>query len=219
VQDQVQFYPRGTQLWARSMTPTRDSDSPTAGQTTDIRGARPPIGGLRVGRRSFHKDQQASFDTMPMHRRLAIAILAFALPVLPGKWAIGAGWPLVTPGEEARDNAAPHLRQSATPAVRGAPAITVKHPDISRALRNPTTFEIQFRAAPGATINLSTFQAKYGWLGINITSRLLQHATRTPNGLFAADVNVPTGNHRISLSITDNLGRVGTRVVNLNVLR
>jgi hypothetical protein len=26
-----------------------------------------------------------------MRRRLAIAVLAFALPVLPGKWAIGAG--------------------------------------------------------------------------------------------------------------------------------
>jgi hypothetical protein len=156
---------------------------------------------------------------MPMRRRLAIAILAFALPVLPGKWAIGGGWPLVTPGEEARDNAAPHLRQSATPAVQGAPVITVNQPDILRALRNPTTFDIQFRAAPGTTINLSTFQAKYGWLGINITNRLLEHATRRPTGLFAADVNVPIGNHRISLSIADNLGRVGTRVVNLQVLR
>jgi hypothetical protein len=172
---------------------------------------------LAVG--SLHKDQQASFDTMRMHRRFAIAILAFALPVLPGKWAIGAEWPLVTPEEEARDNAAPHLRQSATPAVQGAPVITMTQPDISRALRNPMTFDIQFRAAPGATINLSTFQARYGWLGINITSRLLEHATRTPNGLFAADVNVPTGNHRISVSIADNLGRVGTRVVNLHVLR
>jgi hypothetical protein len=95
----------------------------------------------------------------------------------------------------------------------------MKQPDISRPLRNPMTFDIQFRAAPGATINLSTFQARYGWLGINITSHLLEHATRTPNGLFAADVDVPTGNHRISVSIADNLGRVGTHVVNLHVLR
>ncbi|MBV8088929.1 MAG: hypothetical protein JO139_05035 [Alphaproteobacteria bacterium] len=154
-----------------------------------------------------------------MHRRLAIAILAFTLPILPGKWAVAAGWPLVTPGVEARDNAAPHLRQSVTAAGQAAPVITVKQPDISRALRNPMTFDIQFRAAPGATINPSTFQAKYGWLGINITSRLLEHATRTSNGLFAANVDVPTGNHRISVSIADNLGRVGTRVVNLHVLR
>jgi hypothetical protein len=116
-------------------------------------------------------------------------------------------------------DAAPYLQQSATPAVQGAPVITVKQPDISHALRNPMTFDIQFRAAPGATINPSTFRAKYGWLGINITSRLLEHATRTSNGLYAADVDVPAGNHRISVSIADNLGRVGTRVVNLYVLR
>jgi len=154
---------------------------------------------------------------MPMNRRLAVATLAFALSVLPGAWAIA--WPLVTPEEETRDNAAPHVRQSTAQPASGAPVITVKQPNVSRALRNPMTFDIQFRAAPGATINLSTFQAKYGWLGINITNRLLGHATRTSNGLFAADVDVPTGNHRISVSIADNLGRVGTRVVNLHVLR
>ena len=157
--------------------------------------------------------------TMQMHRRLAIASLAFALLVPPVNRAIAVGWPLVTPGAEARDNAAPHLRQSGTSAVQGAPVITVTQPDFSRALSNPMTFDIQFRAAPGSTINPSTFQAKYGWLGINITSRLLDHATRTTNGLFAANVNVPTGNHRISVSIADNRGRVGTRVVNLHVLR
>src|SRR6516162_8129364 len=123
--------------------------------------------------------------TMPMHRRIAIAVLAFSLLVLPGKWAIAVGWPLVTPGPEARDNAAPDLRQSAATAAQGAPLITVRQPDISHAVRNPMTIDIQFRPAPGSTINLSTFQAKYGWLEIDITSRLLEHATRTPNGLFA----------------------------------
>ena len=138
---------------------------------------------------------------------------------LPAVQAIGAEWQLVTPVEDARDDAAPHVPQSASPAVSGAPVITVKQPDVSYPLHNPMTFDIQFTAAPGATINLPTFQARYGWLGINITSRLLQHSTRTPNGLFAADVEVPTGNHRISVSIADNLGRVGTRVANLIVLK
>src|SRR5215471_9822126 len=139
---------------------------------------------------------------MPMNRRLAIATLAFALSLQPGARAIA--WPLVTPDEDMRDNAAPHLRQSTARPASGAPVITVRQPNFSRALRNPMTFDIQFRAAPGATINLSTFQAKYGWLGINITNRLLGHATRSPNGLFAANVNVPTGNHRVSVSIADN---------------
>ena len=198
------------------MTPRRNGDSPAAGQTANIRGARPPIGDHGSGAALFIKTSKV-LSTIPMSRRLAIAILAFTLAVLPGAWAIA--WPLVTPEEETRDNAAPHVRQSIARAASGAPVITVKQPNVSRPLRNPMTFDIQFTAAPGATINLPTFQARYGWLGINITSRLLQHSTRTPNGLFAADVEVPTGNHRISVSIADNLGRVGTRVVNLHVLR
>ena len=103
--------------------------------------------------------------------------------------------------------------------MSGAPVITVKQPDVSRPLHNPMTFDIQFSAAQGATINRSTLRVKYGWLGIDVTQRLLGHATWTASGLFAADADVPTGNHRISVSIADNLGRVGTRVANLNVLK
>jgi hypothetical protein len=73
--------------------------------------------------------------------------------------------------------------------------------------------------ARGTTINRLTLWVKYGWLGIDVTQRLLGHATWTASGLFAADANVPTGNHRISVSIADNLGRVSTRVANLNVLK
>jgi hypothetical protein len=129
------------------------------------------------------------------------------------------GWPLVTQNEAMRDKVAPRGRQSTTRAVSGAPVITVRQPDVSRPLLNPMTFDVQFTATPGATINPSTFQARYGRLGINITRRLLAHATWTASGLFAANVDVPAGNHRISVSIADNLGRVGTRVVNLQVLR
>jgi hypothetical protein len=173
---------------------------------------------LIVAVRLFQQTSQL-LSTMPMNTRLAVATLAFVLLVLSAAQGIGAEWPLVTPAEEARDNAAPHAPQSATPAVSGAPVITVKQPNVSRPLRNPTTFDIQFSAARGATINRSTLRVKNGWLGIDITQRLLEHATWTASGLFAADADVPRGNHRISVSIADNLGSVGTRVANLNVLK
>ena len=156
---------------------------------------------------------------MRTNKRLAIAILAPMLLGLPAVQAIGAEWQLVTPAEDARDDVALHVPQSTLPAVSGAPVITVKQPDVSRPLHNPMTFDIQFSAAQGATINRSTLRVKYGWLGIDVTQRLLGHATWTASGLFAADADVPTGNHRISVSIADNLGRVGTRVANLNVLK
>ena len=155
---------------------------------------------------------------MRTNKRLAIAILAPMLLGLPAVQAIGAEWQLVTPAEDARDDAALHVPQSTLPAVSGAPVITVKQPDVSRPLHNPMTFDIQFSAAQGAMINRSTLRVKTGSVS-TVTQRLLGHATWTASGLFAADADVPTGNHRISVSIADNLGRVGTRVANLNVLK
>ena len=154
---------------------------------------------------------------MRTNKRLAIAILASMLLDLPAVQATGAEWQLVTPAEDARDDAAPHVPQT-PPAVSGAPVITVKQPDVSHPLHNPMTFDIQFSPAQGATINRSTLRVKTGSVS-TVTQRLLGHATWTASGLFAADADVPTGNHRISVSIADNLGRVGTRVANLNVLK
>ena len=114
---------------------------------------------------------------MRTNKRLAIAILAPMLLGLPAVQAIGAEWQLVTPAEDARDDVALHVPQSTLPAVSGAPVITVKQPDVSRPLHNPMTFDIQFSAAQGATINRSTLRVKYGWLGIDVTQRLLGHAT------------------------------------------
>jgi hypothetical protein len=126
---------------------------------------------------------------------------------LPAVQAIGVEWRLVTPAEDARDDAAPYVPKSTPPAVSGAPVITVKQPDVSRPLHNPMTFDIQFSAAQGAMINRSTLRVKTGSVS-TVTQRLLGHATWTASGLFAADADVPTGNHRISVSIADNLGKV-----------
>jgi hypothetical protein len=66
---------------------------------------------------------------------------------------------------------------------------------------------------------MQSFRATYGWLGINITNRLLQHAVKTPNSLSAANVNLPRGNHRITLSIADNVGKTASRTFQFSVAR
>ena len=58
---------------------------------------------------------------------------------------------------------------------------------------------------------MQSFRATYGWLGINVTSRLLEHAVKNPNSLSAANVNLPTRDHRITLSIADNAGKAASR--------
>ena len=52
---------------------------------------------------------------------------------------------------------------------------------------------------------------QYGWLGIDITARLLEHATETAYGLSAKNVDLPFGDHTITVSIADSNGRTGSR--------
>jgi hypothetical protein len=79
--------------------------------------------------------------------------------------------------------------------------------DICRQIRNPATIEIRFTPSPGGAFDMRTFNATYGWLGINITRHLLDHAVTTANGLSALNVDLSAGDHRVTLSITDTTER------------
>ena len=126
-------------------------------------------------------------------------------------------WNLVTPEEAARDDAAP--RVAAPPDSSGPPRIDLLRPDISRPIQNPATIEVRFSPSPGSAIDMGTFNARYGRLGIDITRRLLEHAVTTTNGLVASNVDLPPGDHRVTLSISDTTGRSASRTFNLSVPR
>jgi hypothetical protein len=64
---------------------------------------------------------------------------------------------------------------------------------------------------------MGSFRATYGWLGINITRRLLEHAVTTPNSLSAENVNLPRGNHRVTLSIADTSGKTASQTFRFSV--
>jgi hypothetical protein len=66
---------------------------------------------------------------------------------------------------------------------------------------------------------MRTLSATYGWLGINITQRLLDHAVKTPNGLAADNVELPPGDHRVTLSIADMSGKTASRTFRFSVSR
>jgi hypothetical protein len=148
-------------------------------------------------------------------RWFAIAALGLTLPTHP--CLAQRPWTLVTPAENARDRAAPHV--PAPPNTPPPPRIDLLRPDISKRLLNPVTIEVRFSAGAGRAINMQSFRAAYGWLGINITNRLLEHAVRGSNSLSAANVNLPTGDHRITLSIADNTGKAASRTFQFSVAR
>jgi hypothetical protein len=150
-----------------------------------------------------------------MSARVLLAALGFALGIAPA--AAQTSWKLITEEEDARDNVAPH-----TPDPRDLPApptIDLVQPDISRPLQNPVTIEVRFGAGPGGAIDMRTFNATYGWLGINITRRLLDHVVTTPNGLAADNVELPPGDHRVTLSIADMSGKTASRTFRFSISR
>lgn len=145
--------------------------------------------------------------------RLVIAALGLALPTLP--CIAQTPWDLVTGKENARDRVAPH-----TPAPQDMPPpprIDVVTPDLSRPLQNPVSIDVHFTPGPGRAIDMQSFQASYGWLGMNVTNRLLRHAVVGPNSLSASNVDLPAGDHRITLSIADNAGKRASRTFRFSV--
>ena len=147
--------------------------------------------------------------------KLAVIPLILALLALPS--VAQTRWDLVTPDEEASDKAAPRVPGPID--LPAPPEIELLRPDISSLVKNPVTIEAQFRAGPGASIDMGSFKAVYGWLGINITSRLLEHASKTPNGLIAENVDIPSGDHKVTISSADSNGKTASRTFQFSIAR
>ena len=64
---------------------------------------------------------------------------------------------------------------------------------------------------------MQSFKAAYGWLGLNITGRLLEHAVATPNSLSAANVDLPSGSHKITLAIADDTGKTASKTFQFSI--
>lgn len=127
-------------------------------------------------------------------------------------------WPLVTRQQLRRENAAPHEQAAPAPTRSGAPAIRIEEPDIARPIRSPVRIRISFQAGANARIAVNTLRVRYGFLGIDITRRILAHARPTSSGVSVEDAELPRGHHRVTVQIADNLGRVGSKSFEFNVL-
>jgi hypothetical protein len=128
-------------------------------------------------------------------------------------------WALVSDAEFARDRAAapPHPVLTRSLPVLGAPKIEVVRPNVEARVPRPFSFRIRFEPQDGTAIDLASFRAGYGWLDIDITARLLEHARLSADGLAADDIDAPSGEHRVTISIADSRHRVGSRVFRFQI--
>jgi hypothetical protein len=150
-----------------------------------------------------------------MHRRnLILGVIASSY--LGIRWV--NAWPLVTRQQEQRENAAAHKQAVPGPTRSGAPTITVEEPDIIKPVRSPVKIRVRFHAGANAKIVVNSLRVTYGFLKIDITRRLLAHARPTPSGVFVQNADLPRGRHKVTIQIADNMGRVGVKSFDFNVV-
>lgn len=127
-------------------------------------------------------------------------------------------WPLVTRQEQRREDAAPHKQAAPGPTRADAPAIRIEEPDITKPVRSAVKIRVHFQPGANARIVVDTLRVRYGFLRIDITRRILAHARPTPSGVFVDDADLPRGRHEITIQIADNMGRVGVKSFDFNVV-
>ena len=84
------------------------------------------------------------------------------------------------------------------------PRIEVVSPSVDRPVPSPVNIRLRFLPEDGAVILPDTFKVAYGWLGLDITDRIRQHATITADGLVADNAELPKGTHDLTLSVSDS---------------
>lgn len=137
------------------------------------------------------------------------------------------GFDLITPSEarqEAQAEAAappvaiaPRTRSLTVPKTN-QPSIQVVTPTApGEAVSAPVRIELAFKPAPGTRIVPSTFRVLYGLLKIDLTDRLKKHATVTEEGVVVDRAQVPVGQHRLIMQVTDDQGNLAEQELRLRV--
>lgn len=136
--------------------------------------------------------------------------------------AAGRGFDLLSQQEyqsELTARAKPGAALVTRSADLNAPSITVVKPDRTSPIQPPVDIDVRFKAAEGATVNVSSLKIKYGFLGLDITQRILQApgVQVSADGLRASGARLPSGSHKLLIEVADNYGRTGRQPLEFTV--
>jgi hypothetical protein len=144
-------------------------------------------------------------------KKLAICMLAIGILLVQSGYA----FELVTAAEVSASKAASPMQEAEfAPVDPKGPVIQVVDPQsLDVPLKNPFKMEVSFKPQQGETLDLTSFKALYGFLKLDITDRLLKEAIKTPTGIKLANVDVPSGRHKLLLSIKDSQGHFSAKEI------
>ena len=133
----------------------------------------------------------------------------------------GLSWSgeLITAEEaQASQAAVPMLAVDEAPMNPQGPVIAVVDAEaLAQPLKNPFSMEILLQAQRDAELNFASFKAFYGAFKIDITQRLLKESSKTLTGLKIANVQIPSGRHKILLRVSDTKGRTAEKEIAFKV--
>ena len=93
------------------------------------------------------------------------------------------------------------------------PTIHVKRPQLlSKPLSNPLSIELIFLPLDSPLLP-ETFKAYYGFFRVDITERILNNVTVGSSGVNIENAEIPSGKHKIFISIEDKKGRLVERSI------
>ncbi len=100
---------------------------------------------------------------------------------------------------------------------KGLPKITIDQPVLGSKIASPTNIQLSFKANSDSKIDIDSLKFLYGWLGLDITDRIKENATITVSGLSASNVTLPSGDHVITVKISDNEGRTKEKEIEFTI--
>ena len=109
--------------------------------------------------------------------------------------------------------------RSISGADQESPLITINSPSVTSELHSPIRIDINFKAPDDANIQIDSLKVMYGWLSLDITDRIRQHAQISHSGILAENVELPVGKHNITIEITDTMERSAEKEFSFEILK
>lgn len=138
---------------------------------------------------------------------------ASPLGAVPDGWLVNAAEARAFKGEEG------FLAEPALQPRALLPQIDILRPEptADMKVKAPFAIAVQFKSQPDSSINPNTFKVMYGALKIDITSRITKFVKVTKEGFSLENAQIPSGKHRLTLQVQDELKRTAEREMRVEV--
>jgi hypothetical protein len=100
---------------------------------------------------------------------------------------------------------------------KDGPEINVVLPETDREVKSPFKLSVHFVPKQGSKVDLATLRVEcLKLINIDLTPRVLPYTTA--EGILIEKTNIPTGNHKIRLTVADTMGRVTVQIIIIHVI-